>query len=71
MEKSRKAAAQQNRREFLKTGVVAATALAGFSVVRNAWGQNADPIKVGLVGCGGRGTGLRKMSSSPVPTFTW
>jgi len=57
MEKSRKATAKQNRREFLKTGVAAATALAGFSVVRNAWGQNADPIKVGLVGCGGRGTG--------------
>jgi predicted dehydrogenase len=49
---------RQTRRDFLKTGALAATGtLAGFSVVRNAWGQNADPIRVGLVGCGGRGTG--------------
>jgi len=51
-------ASGQTRRDFLKTGAAAATgALAGFSVLRNAWGQSADPIRVGLVGCGGRGTG--------------
>ncbi|HUU27227.1 MAG TPA: Gfo/Idh/MocA family oxidoreductase [archaeon] len=49
---------KQTRRQFIKSGTIAAaSALAGFSVVRNAYGQNADPIRVGLIGCGGRGTG--------------
>lgn len=58
----------QNRREFLKTGTLAAaSALAGVSIVKNAWGQNADPIKVGVIGCGGRGTGAAEdcIKSSP------
>jgi predicted dehydrogenase len=38
------------RRSFLKT-----TAVAGFPAV--LLGQSAQPIKIGLVGCGGRGTG--------------
>ena len=49
---------KQSRRQFIKSGTAAAAgALAGFSVLRNAYGQNPDPIRVGLVGCGGRGTG--------------
>ena len=49
---------KQSRRQFIKSGTAAAaSALAGFSVLRNAYGQNTDPIRVGLVGCGGRGTG--------------
>ncbi|HUU27088.1 MAG TPA: Gfo/Idh/MocA family oxidoreductase [archaeon] len=70
MSKSRKATSGQTRREFLKTGAAAAaTALAGFSVVRNAWGQNADPIRIGLVGCGGRGTGAAENCLKGAPNI--
>ncbi|MBN2290272.1 MAG: Gfo/Idh/MocA family oxidoreductase [Candidatus Glassbacteria bacterium] len=49
---------RQTRRDFLKTGAVAATsALAGFSIVRSASAQGAARFKVGLIGCGGRGSG--------------
>ena len=44
------------RRRFLKTSTQV-TALAGLSIVRPAYGKNNDRIRVGLVGCGGRGTG--------------
>ena len=55
---SRKDDPKQKRREFIRSSTVAAAgALAGFSILKNAWGQNADPLRVGLVGCGGRGTG--------------
>jgi predicted dehydrogenase len=48
-----------SRRDFLKTsGVVAGAALAGgLSLARSAHAQGSDILKVGLVGCGGRGTG--------------
>src|SRR5437879_1606539 len=45
---------QENRRDFMKT--TGAALAAGFpSLVRGA--QTANAVKVGLVGCGGRGTG--------------
>ena len=44
------------RRRFLKTSTQI-TALAGLSVATQAYGSNNDRIRVGLVGCGGRGTG--------------
>ncbi|MHC4708529.1 MAG: Gfo/Idh/MocA family protein, partial [Planctomycetota bacterium] len=44
------------RRRFLKTSTQV-TALAGLSVATQAYGANSDRIRVGLVGCGGRGTG--------------
>ena len=59
---------KQTRREFIKSGSInAAAALAGFSVLRNAYGQNTDTIRVGLVGCGGRGTGAAEdcLTSAP------
>ncbi|HLA40966.1 MAG TPA: hypothetical protein VJ417_13275, partial [Candidatus Glassbacteria bacterium] len=57
----------KSRREFIRTGTLAAAgALAGFSVVRS-FGQNNDPIRVGVIGCGGRGTGAAEdcLTSSP------
>jgi len=47
------------RRDFLKTsGVVAGAALAGsLSVARSAHAAGDDVLKIGLIGCGGRGTG--------------
>ncbi len=46
------------RRDFLKTSstVVAGTVLTG-SLGARAWAANSDTLKVGLIGCGGRGTG--------------
>ena len=44
------------RRGFLKTSTQV-TALAGLSVATQAYGANNDRIRVGLVGCGGRGSG--------------
>ena len=53
-----------NRREFLKKGsTVAAAGVAGavmapkLSIARSAHAFGTDTIKLGLIGCGGRGTG--------------
>ncbi len=48
-----------SRREFLKTSAGAGGALLGSAIFpsRSFAACNADTIKVGLVGCGGRGTG--------------
>jgi predicted dehydrogenase len=50
---------QTSRRDFLKTTVVAGTAFAvGSTLLSNAHaGGNDKVLKVGLIGCGGRGTG--------------
>ncbi len=49
------------RRRFLKKSATAtAAALAGFSILKQGYGANADKIRVGLVGCGGRGTGAAR-----------
>jgi predicted dehydrogenase len=44
------------RRGFLR-GSIQVTALAGYSVAAEAHRGNSDRIRVGLVGCGGRGSG--------------
>ncbi|MBN1441647.1 MAG: twin-arginine translocation signal domain-containing protein, partial [Planctomycetes bacterium] len=47
-----------SRRQFLKTSTAATTAaLAGVSVLSHGLEESTDKIRVGLVGCGGRGTG--------------
>ncbi|MDO4550407.1 MAG: Gfo/Idh/MocA family oxidoreductase [Planctomycetia bacterium] len=47
-----------SRRNFLKTGAVAGMAVGGLSVSRFAHANGgSDVLKVGLVGCGGRGKG--------------
>jgi len=45
------------RRDFLATGAAAATAISGFPFVKSARAQNVKPLKIGVIGCGGRGTG--------------
>src|SRR5690606_27369341 len=45
-----------DRRTFLKTGTAGAVAAAGFPAILRA-ADISNSIKVGLVGCGGRGTG--------------
>ncbi len=43
-----------NRRDFLKVSTATA---AGLAFLPNAHAKGNDTIKVGLIGCGGRGTG--------------
>ncbi len=46
-----------SRRDFIVTSVTATATLSGFPFVHAAPVQDTKPIKIGLVGCGGRGTG--------------
>src|SRR5260370_13563022 len=49
---------ESTRREFIRTTAVAGTALAAnWSLVGNVHAAGGDTIKVGLIGCGGRGKG--------------
>jgi predicted dehydrogenase len=59
--------AASSRREFFKTsGALAAGGVAatGLRVLPNAHAAGSDAIKVGLIGCGGRGTGAAEQSLS-------
>src|SRR5438552_14128186 len=48
---------ENTRRDFLKASAVAGAALAtNFSLLSNVHAAGSDVIKVGLIGCGGRGT---------------
>ena len=50
---------KMTRRNFLKTSTQVTT-LAGLSVATQAYGAGSDRIRVGVVGCGGRGTGAAR-----------
>ncbi|MDD3470336.1 MAG: Gfo/Idh/MocA family oxidoreductase [Thermoguttaceae bacterium] len=45
------------RRDFVKVTAAASAAVAGLSLARSAHAAGSDVLKVGLVGCGGRGCG--------------
>ncbi|HEY1051168.1 MAG TPA: gfo/Idh/MocA family oxidoreductase, partial [Prosthecobacter sp.] len=45
--------AAPTRRQFIGT----AAATSALTVAQSAWAAGSDEIKVGLIGCGGRGTG--------------
>src|SRR6516225_6719451 len=53
-EPTRSKALSASRRDFLKTSTAATI---GLGMLSNAHAAGSDVIKVGLVGCGGRGTG--------------
>lgn len=53
---SKKESQTEPRRDFMKVSAAAAVA-ASFASIKGAYAQGKDQIKVGLVGCGGRGTG--------------
>src|SRR5208282_2847078 len=60
--------AVSTRRDFLKTAAVAGTALTtGLALAPAVHAAGSDTIKVGLIGCGGRGTGAADnvMHSAP------
>ena len=60
-----------SRREFIKTTAAAAAAIPAvampLSVARGAYARGNDTIKVGLIGCGGRGTGAASQAVSADP----
>jgi predicted dehydrogenase len=57
-----------SRREFLKTTAVAGTTLAtGLGMLASAHAGGSDVLKIGLVGCGGRGTGAADNSLHSAP----
>jgi len=63
-------AAPASRRDFLKASTVAAaggSALTGLGLTSNAHAAGSDTIKVGLIGCGGRGTGAAEQSVTSAP----
>jgi predicted dehydrogenase len=45
------------RRNFIATSAFAVASISGFPFVHTTHAQDKKPIKIGLVGCGGRGTG--------------
>jgi myo-inositol 2-dehydrogenase / D-chiro-inositol 1-dehydrogenase len=53
-----------SRRDFLKSSAIVAAGAAAthLGAVPNAYAAGSDVIKVGLVGCGGRGTGAAEQS---------
>jgi len=58
MNDNRESGTNSTRREFLKTTAAAGTALAAnLTMLANVHAAGNEAIKVGLVGCGGRGTG--------------
>jgi len=46
-----------SRRDFLKTSAAVGAAASGLSLARSVHADGSDVRKVGLIGCGGRGTG--------------
>lgn len=51
-----------NRRTFVMQSSAAATATLALPIASHAFVRGADTIKVGLVGCGGRGTGAAEQA---------
>ena len=50
-------AASCNRRQFLAASASAGAVVGGLALARSAHAAGSDVIKVGLIGCGGRGSG--------------
>ena len=48
-----------SRRDFLKTSTIAASgvSLASLAVTNNVHAAGSDVLRIGLIGCGGRGSG--------------
>lgn len=51
--------AEVSRREFVKSAAAAAAAavVPGAAIARGAWAGGTESIRIGVIGCGGRGTG--------------
>jgi predicted dehydrogenase len=60
-------APEPSRRDFLSTTAVAGGTLAAATIAGNAYAGGSDTLKVGLVGCGGRGTGAATQAVTADP----
>ncbi|MEP6670926.1 MAG: Gfo/Idh/MocA family oxidoreductase [Chthoniobacter sp.] len=58
-----------NRRRFLRTTTGAAAALSALSVERFAHAAENNTIKLGMIGCGGRGTGATNQALAAIPNI--
>ena len=58
---------QTSRRDFLKTSAVLGATTLGVSVAAKVHAAGSDVIKIGLVGCGGRGCGAVNDAFQAVP----
>ena len=69
MSASQSSGAGQTRRQFLvNSTVLAGASLAGtIEISRSAYAAGTDLIKIGLVGCGGRGSGAAANALSVAP----
>jgi predicted dehydrogenase len=56
-----------SRRDFLKTSTIAAAAATGLGAFSNVHAAGSDTIKVGVIGCGGRGSGAADQSMRSAP----
>jgi predicted dehydrogenase len=56
-----------HRRKFLKTTAASAAALSALSQLKSVHAAGNDVLKVGLVGCGGRGTGAAEQALKADP----
>jgi predicted dehydrogenase len=68
MESNQPQTAGASRRDFLKASAIAGgVAAANLSLLSNVHAAGSDTIKVGLIGCGGRGTGAARnvLQSAP------
>jgi myo-inositol 2-dehydrogenase / D-chiro-inositol 1-dehydrogenase len=59
----------QSRREFIKTSaaVVGTTLAANLISIPGAYAAGSDEIRIGLIGCGGRGTGAAENAFTSAP----
>ena len=58
----------KSRRQFLETSSLAvAGSLAALAAPRNVHAAGSDDLKVGLIGCGGRGTGAASQALKADP----
>lgn len=61
---------QTSRRTFLATGGATAAAVSFPNVLRAQNATNNETLKIGLIGCGGRGTGAASQALSADPNVT-
>ena len=60
--------ANPSRRDFLKTSAVAVSATVATTLINNAaYAAGSDEIRIGVIGCGGRGTGAVENAFNSAP----
>ena len=60
---------KMTRRNFLATGAIATAAISGFPFVHTSRAQATKPLNIGVIGCGGRGTGAAENALTAAPNI--